>query len=113
VNQRKPLRRRKALRRMSDKRRALQDDLRALKVEAWARDRGCRAALIVPEVPCAGPLDLDHVRSLGRGGARLSLDNVAILCRAHHDWKDTHPDEANRRGLWPHSWETPPVDPRG
>lgn len=73
---------------------------------AFARDRGCVAMDRVPEVKCGGPLDPDEIVSRARRpGGHLDLDNVQVLCRAHHDWKHEHPIEAVERGLSAHSWE--------
>lgn len=98
---------RKPLRRVSDKQRAIQEGLRALRAAVEARDGRCRCQTLglVPEVRCWGPTDLDHLRSRARGGDLVSLGNVIALCRGHHIWKDEHPREAEAIGLWPHSWD--------
>jgi 5-methylcytosine-specific restriction endonuclease McrA len=71
-----------------------------------ARDRRCVAAIIVPEVICAGPMDVDEIvpRS-ARPGGHLDPDNCQLLCRAHHDWKHAHPADAADRGLRRWSWD--------
>jgi hypothetical protein len=62
----------------------------------------CKAANLVPEVACGGPLDADEweLRS-ARPGGHLDPSNVQILCRRHHDWKHREVLEAARRGLRP------------
>lgn len=100
--------RRTRLRSMSAKRRAELPTRREV-VEAIARRDGyrCRGADLVPEVTCWGPLDPDEweLRS-ARPGGHLDIDNVWLLCRAHHNWKHAHPIEAGERGLRPRSWRT-------
>lgn len=101
-----PLARRTELRRTgrlapeSPKRRAERPTRTEVRAQALARDGGCVARELVPEVRCWGPLDADEriPRSLYPGG-HLDLDNVQILCRAHHDWKGLHFPEARELGL--------------
>lgn len=66
----------------------------------------CQAVELVPEVTCWGQLDVDEIvlRS-GKPGGHLDPENVQVLCRAHHRWKDDHPKEAVERGLRKWSWE--------
>jgi hypothetical protein len=102
--------RRKRMRPVSEKRlneRPERDALRHAVVVA--ADYRCVAELLVPEVRCWSPerdglgrwwLDVDEV--VGRGvkpGGHLDPSNVQALCRAHHDWKTTHPTLARERGL--------------
>lgn len=69
----------------------------------------CAAADIVPEIDCAGPLDVDERKSRGvNPGGHLDESNTQILCRAHHRWRTEHPDEAWKRGLRVKSWENDP-----
>jgi len=49
--------------------------------------------------PPGEPLDLDEIVPRGRGGSATDPENVQVLCRAHHDWKHAHPEEAERLGL--------------
>lgn len=66
----------------------------------------CEARLVVPEVTCWGPLDVDEVIPRGvRPGSHLEPEHVQVLCRAHHDWTHAHPQEAAARGLRKWSWE--------
>lgn len=73
---------------------------------ALHRDGSCRGREAVPEVTCQGPLDVDEIVSRARyPGGHLDLDNVQVLCRAHHDWKHAEPEAAVERGLARWSWE--------
>lgn len=49
--------------------------------------------------------DLHEVLSRGRGGSFLDESNILCLCREHHEWIGANPVEANRLGVWSHSWE--------
>jgi len=73
-------------------------------MEVLARDGGCIAIDLVPEVRCASPdlrrpaLEVDELR----GGSYRSLewldpDSCNTLCQAHHDWKTAHKREFIRR----------------
>jgi hypothetical protein len=83
---------------------------RARVVEAaWKRDGGqCQAKHLVEDVRCGGPLDPHEIipRSAWRAGVH-ELDNVLIVCRAHHRWIDNHPHAAHELGLHKFSWERP------
>lgn len=72
----------------------------------------CQAALLVPEIECGGPLDVDEIRSRGvNPGGHLDDSNTQALCRAHHMWRTANPEEAWRHGLRRKAWETtPPVE---
>lgn len=60
----------------------------------------CEAKHIVPEVECWGPLDVDEITARGTNpGSHLNGNLTQALCRAHHNWKDHYPAEAERRGL--------------
>lgn len=65
----------------------------------------CEANLVVPEVICDGPLDVDEVIPRGvHPGGHLEPENCQALCRAHHEWKHANPAEAEARGLRRWSW---------
>lgn len=72
---------------------------------ALDRDRGCIAKPLLPGVKCWGPLDGHEVKTRGRGGSHLDLDNVVTLCRRHHDWVGENPKRAHELGLLKHGWE--------
>lgn len=99
---------------MSDRRRAELPDRHAVVEQAMERDRRqCQAKVrgIVTEVRCWGPLDPHEIipKSAWRAGW-LVLDNIIILCRAHHDWTEEHRGKdgpAHRVGLHGFSWERP------
>lgn len=104
-----PLARYKRLSPRSKRREREAAERRVVVMLALARDRRtCRAASLVPEVGCAGPLDPHEIipRSAWRAGY-LELDNVITICRAHHEWVGDQPDEAERRGLHGRSWQRP------
>lgn len=74
---------------------------------AWERDKGrCQAEYLVPEIRCGGPLDAHELvpRSAWAQGY-LDVDNVMIVCRAHHRWIDNNPEAAHAVGLHKMSWE--------
>lgn len=102
------LRRGGPLRPESEKRRAQRGQREAVRRAALARDRGCVARPLVKEVWCWGPLDAHELLTRARGGDPLDLDNVRMLCRAHHDWCHDHPADAEERGLLRPSWQFRP-----
>lgn len=64
----------------------------------------CELRTVVPEVVCwhpAGePLDVDEIAQRGVApGGHLDVENTQAVCRAHHDWKTEHRDEAIARGV--------------
>ena len=77
---------RSRLRRISRKAQLDRIRLAVLRTAVLRREGGrCQARLLGA---CAGPLDLHHVLSRGRGG-KHEYDNLALLCRQHHgevDW---------------------------
>lgn len=102
VKRSQPPRRRAPLRPVSPRRESERASRTRIRTLALIRDGGCIAPARVPEVHCWGPLDCDEWRPRGEGGSHLDLDNVQVLCRAHHDWKHAHPIEAAHRGLRPY-----------
>jgi hypothetical protein len=65
------------------------DAERAEKNYVRARDNGCvarRSAPYNPDMWCAGPLDVDHVRASGGLGLKSPTHrtNMVVLCRHHH-----------------------------
>lgn len=92
---------------ISTKRRERQPERTAVVDAAWERDGGrCQARLYVPSVRCAGQLDPHEIipRSAWAAGAYV-LDNVLMVCRAHHDWIGDNPKLAHEAGLHGFSWE--------
>jgi predicted restriction endonuclease len=51
---------------------------------------GCVAQRLVAEVQCSGHLDAHHVLMRSQGG-QDTVQNLKMLCRAHHDWVHRHP----------------------
>lgn len=93
-------RRRTRLASQSRKRRAEARARRDVVAEVVARDGGCVARDLVPEVECWGPLDVDEVVSRGvRPGGHLDAGNAQALCRGHHEWRGANPAEARERGI--------------
>lgn len=71
--------------------------------EVLERDGGCRGRGVLPG-PCRHPqglpLDVHEVVKRGRWRAGyLVVDNCLALCRAHHDWVETHDVEAKELGF--------------
>ncbi len=88
------------LKAMSQKRRMLLAERRKVRAVVLERDGGCVAAPLVPDVACAGPLD---VHEPGGGAYRVSSwldpDRCLTLCRAHHDNAHANPAWAYELGL--------------
>lgn len=103
---RSPLRAGKQMRRggpvkpVSDRRRDENVERRAL-ADSFGPDPVCRFP------GCSAPADDLHElirRSQWRGGL-VDRDNVVPICRPHHDWVTTHPDEAHDLGMAKWGWE--------
>lgn len=94
---------RKPLRRQSAKARSKNAARAKVRERTFDRAGGrCEARDLVPHVECWGPLDTDEkVRRSRRTDAALDVENTQLLCRAHHDWKETHRVEAATLGLCP------------
>lgn len=85
---------------------------RAVLIATYKRDSAeqpiCRAARAGAPGRCGGPRDGHEIipRSAWAKGY-LVVDNVITVCRDHHHWIDTHPDEAHALGLHGYSWQIP------
>lgn len=90
---------------MSDQRRAQLPTRAEVRERVKARDGGCVAVALVPEVKCWGILEVDEVKNRAAGGDWLDEDQCQTLCSAHHRWKTEHKDEATARGLAKRSWQ--------
>ena len=53
----------------------------------------------VPLEECWGPLDVHHIEPRGAGGRRGEAGPKVTLCRAAHDWVETHRAIAKTLGL--------------
>jgi protein subunit release factor B len=54
---------------------------------------------------CWGPLDVDERKSRGvNPGGQYDVNNTQVACRAHHQWRTTHPKLAAERGIRVPSW---------
>lgn len=95
---------------VSKKRRAEQPIRKAVRDATLARQGyDCAAMLIVPEIACGGPLDVDERKSRGvYPGGHLDETNTQALCRNHHRWRTDKPEEAWQRGLRVKAWEHDP-----
>lgn len=56
-------------------------------------------------------LEIHEVKTRGRGGSDLNINNCVGFCQVHHDWVTEHPREAHALGLVRHSWEPEPSTP--
>lgn len=94
------------LRQQSKRKRAEAGARRRLVARVTERDRSCRAALLVAEIACNGPLDVHELiqRSLWAAGYLVD-ENCLLVCRAHHTWIDDNIARAHELGLLKHSWE--------
>ena len=66
-----------------------------------ARDGGCVARLLVPEVRCAGRIDPHHALMRSQGG-KDTLEDLIAVCRAHHDYIHANPARSYELGLLRH-----------
>lgn len=93
------LRRRTALRPVSDKRAAIADERRALVT---------KLLLAHPVCEFCRQSDSQHVHerlTRARGGSILDESNCVCLCPTCHRYVHDHPDYAGRMGLLVHSWD--------
>ncbi len=97
---------RKPIAQESAKHRSERDERAVVVAQVRSRDRTCRAAHLVSERPCGGPLDVHETiqRSLWAAGY-LDPTNCVLVCRQHHEWIDAHVERAHTLGLLRHSWE--------
>jgi hypothetical protein len=97
------LKRRKPLRRVSERRLLLLGQrIAMLEGMEWG---SCVARDLVSHIECAGPVDPHEPLTRGRGGSIIDSENVVLVCRAHHGWIHREPVAAGRLGLLVHSWE--------
>lgn len=66
--------------------------------QVLARDLGCVARDTVRDIRCFGRIDPHHILPRSRGG-KDTLDDLASLCRAHHEWVHAHPAQSYELGL--------------
>jgi hypothetical protein len=69
--------------------------------QVLARDGGCVARLLVPEVRCAGRIDPHHALMRSQGG-KDTLEDLIAVCRAHHDYIHANPARSYELGLLRH-----------
>lgn len=98
---RTPLKRKTELKRgkpLKSKPKAVAKDIYA---QVLARDGGCVARGLVPEVSCAGRIDPHHALMRSQGG-QDTLEDMIAVCRRHHDWIHNHPARSYELGLLRH-----------
>jgi NADPH-dependent ferric siderophore reductase len=95
------------LRRVSEKRAARGQERDRAVQRAYLRDRWtCQAARFVPDIVCVDKLDPHEriPRSAWADGI-YDVDNILIVCRAHHRWIDLNPTDAHTFGLHGYAYE--------
>ena len=93
-----PIRRGKALR---SKPKPVPKDVYA---QVLARDGGCVARLLVPEIGCSGRIDPHHALMRSQGG-KDTLEDMIAVCRAHHDWIHANPARSYELRLLKHRYD--------
>jgi hypothetical protein len=94
-------RRRRGLKRVSDKRRDEKPERDLVREAVFARDgHCCRIAPFLPDTSCfpPGELTYHHLRKPHDGG-QYTEDNGITACPFHNDWVEDHPKEADALGL--------------
>jgi len=94
-----PLRSKRRLKPVSDKRRSEMGGRAAVRAEVFARDgHRCRLAGVEGAGPCFGRLTPHHLRKASAGGA-YTLDNLVALCEHHNDLVEDRPGWGVEMGL--------------
>ena len=97
---RTPLARRTRIAPISAKRRSLLARRSEVREIVLDRDGGCVGATRLPDIVCAGPVDVHEiVRRSQNANAWLEPDLCVAICRAHHDAVHAHPAQAREAGL--------------
>lgn len=95
---------RKSLPARSTKGAARQAEATAAGARAKARDGGCVARALVPDVRCWGPLDPQHVIPRSTAPELVADEaNIVGCCRGHHQWIESEPIKARKLGLHGHA----------
>lgn len=101
---RSPLKRKTAIKRntplkaVSKKRRGQRGVPQEIYAAVVLRDRSCIAERLVPTLNCWGRLDPHHKQRRSQGGED-TIENLVLLCRAHHDWVHANPAASLKLGL--------------
>jgi hypothetical protein len=74
---------------------------RAMRRAGWR----CEAKATWPECRCFGDIEVHEKLQRSLGGSILDLDNLVVLCHAHHMAVHDRIALAHERGLLVHSWE--------
>lgn len=69
--------------------------------QVLARDGGCVARALVPDVACRGRIDPHHALMKSQGG-KDTLDDLIAVCRAHHEHIHANPTQSYELGLLRH-----------
>lgn len=69
--------------------------------QVLARDGGCVARALVPDIRCHGRIDPHHALMRSQGG-QDTLEDMIAVCRAHHDWIHANPARSYELGLLRH-----------
>lgn len=95
------------LRRESEKAKSNRELRREVVAQVRRRDANrCRGRNAVPDVACWGDLQPHElIRRAQWPGGIFVVDNVILLCEAHHRWTHAEPDAACAAGLLRRSYE--------
>lgn len=89
---------RKRIPRQSAKQAKKNREWQKVRAEVIARDETCRAAGIVPHLPCQGRAEVHHLRNRSQGG-KHEADGCILVCSVHHEWIGLFPEKASELGL--------------
>lgn len=100
LERRKPLRRKKRLKAVSDKRRAEWPERARVREAVFRRDGWrCRLQGVAAGGPCSGPLECHEMLKASQGAGTYAEENCCALCRGHNQWVEDHPALAHGLGL--------------
>ena len=100
---RSPLKRTGKLRPRSKKTEVKYKERRKIVSELLSTRTKCEAG--IKGVCSNRSVDVHEVRTRGRGGSILNVDNLRCVCRPCHTWITEHPKESHQLGLVVHAWE--------
>jgi hypothetical protein len=58
-----------------------------------------------PNIRCYGDVNGHEVLKTSRGGSRIDMGNIVLLCSVHNDAVEDLPEVATRMGLALHNWD--------
>lgn len=100
---RTPLKRTGRLRSRSKKTEVKYRERRKLVAELLSTRTRCEAG--IQNICTTRSVDVHEVKTRGRGGSILDVENLRCVCRPCHTWITEHPKEAHTLGLVVHAWE--------